>query len=52
MKGEIDVMSFGADGQFRGEGKNAGIGHSITHKSAEYSCNVEKGHNPLKNYAD
>ena len=23
--------------------------HPITHKSVEYSCNVEKGHNPLKN---
>ena len=23
--------------------------HPITHKSAEHSCNVEKGHNPPKN---
>jgi general secretion pathway protein G len=26
VKGEIDVMSFGADGQAGGEGKNADIG--------------------------
>jgi general secretion pathway protein G len=26
IKGEIDVMSFGADGQAGGEGKNADIG--------------------------
>jgi general secretion pathway protein G len=26
IKGEIDVMSFGADGQSGGEGKNADIG--------------------------
>ena len=27
----------------------AALGHPITHKSAEHSCNAEKGHNPLKN---
>jgi general secretion pathway protein G len=26
VRGEIDVMSFGADGQAGGEGKNADIG--------------------------
>jgi general secretion pathway protein G len=26
IKGEVDVMSFGADGQLGGEGKNADIG--------------------------
>ena len=26
VKGEIDVMSFGADGQSGGEGKNADVG--------------------------
>jgi general secretion pathway protein G len=26
VKGEVDVMSFGADGQSGGEGKNADVG--------------------------